>query len=836
MELNAQEHTDLENWPQDETAPPDQSPQTVALWGELTKTYAPIILSDIAGDNTRLDLPDLSCVNWCALYPLAIYILESFKRPEPRHSPAPIPIKEKYAECSEILEEFWKRRTSQIATFHDFLHDWKLTERLNIAPIMAPPNPTAQHSDKKIIHYREFTSWTQIEDAEKDGSGILRWNNLHTVKTADLWKHRVVASRAIDLLCSELLDNAFCHSGGIARPAFIIAKTVSKASASMALDKDQQHPHLTPAERILFKACKEMNQPLLQLCIADSGGGFSGNKKLIDCYRDRNKLKVDPIWEHHEADLIQLALSGTVSTKTRDQHRLYWNKYLNEDTDLYPTTHGLAEVARYVRKMRGVWRIHSNSTIVELFHYQSAARTIETHPISPRPARKISGCLNYFTIPLFSDSSYLDIPFLDFQSEASDDAKPLIVSGWDPPVSPEPSYAFAYTANSPQHKVQVSALCDRIVESSNLDNSPLIIDLSVLEDLVEPDLTDACVDIVRAIHIARMTKPVFILGAGEHSQSVMSRYVNSKSDTSNLRMLPFIHWRRCDAYGRFHELCLPSTVSQIAREIVEKLIFSPGCEEVVKSDTASAVWGELRNIYEDNLAYLSLATIGDQDKLLRSRNAVPYASKENRHLLLGGTLFSDLRNKLIEHKAIAPYKKDGYYRLGSLLPTYIHLGRLWADVGFQGSVLEWLKEALAYERRRSGEIATSGRDLIVLAYLHPAIGLAHELIRSDIYTNSEIIEITRTSQLRWDFDDLLSARGTTAIILIDVVLSGNTVTLLVEMLQYLRIKPLACFSVISLADHAGLPIQEYTYCRATKDNLEHASKMLNKQPGGLVRK
>ena len=192
-------------------------------------------------------------------------------------------------------------------------------------------------------------------------------------------------------------------------------------------------------------------------------------------------------------------------------------------------------------------------------------------------------------------------------------------------------------------------------------------------------------------------------------------------------------------------------------------------------------------------------------------------------LLCGASSFSSITSRLLQHQAIAPVLSTGYYRLGENLPTYLHLGRLWADAEFQLKVTNWLR--IAFLRMSAGYpgVGDKGRGLVILAILHPAIELAHELIRCPSFSEAEIVEIRRASQLRWDFEPLLKVEGQNVAILIDMVLTGKTVRRIAQAVEHIGLHPWACFSVISI-EGCQLGVQERAYCQCSNDELRRLAE------------
>jgi len=814
--------TAISEWPRSVVASPASfhgrklNQRELTFWTQLEAHYAPVVLGDAAGDSDDSELPSPLNIGWCALYPLAIYFMGSRRRkamPDTSRPQGP-----EWIEWDSLLNEFWQRRQWQLYDFQRFLADWDLSEVLG-TPKHLPltkvntqdyDRKTPYAEDRKVLGLHRFERWEQVVDY------ALRWGRNPLIRDTHLWEHRITLSRGIDLVCSELLANGFEHSGTTKAEVFIMAKLCSHESAWRALELNKSTPYLTCAEFNSFTLAAKYHCPILQLCIGDTGQGFGGNEALKQQFLaafPQNKNDPD------EGTLINFALSGNVSTKTREHHRSFWRKQTAGEDDAIPTTHGLAEVSRFVRKMHGYWKIHSRSTVVDQDFFNPPPVVGDRPPRGkPRTARPVAGCLHYFMFPLLQEDNLPVLrpfrPSLTYKSldliDAADDA----------------------LANDPvqvrieQPEKWVGSFCDRIVRAKSQHGIGILLHLGAFDHLEEKDLQDACLDLIRCLHCVRDEIAVFLSGASETTRYQLSRYTASRAFDLEYRILPFLDFQSSANGGVQLQLACSQAIQEIEADLA-RVLSGDETAEVLKSDEPRR-WALFRRVYEENQTLFHItriSTVGDE--VFRANVQLCFTDPKATRLLFGGTSFSELAASLQHHQAVARYSSEGYFRRGEMLPTYVHVGRLWADREFQLRVVNWLHIAVHQAQPLQAGIGSDGSGLAIIAYLHPAIELAHELVRRRTFAGAQIVEIRRASELRWDFEQLLKVHGKKVAVLIDVVLTGKTVRNIVGAVSRLGLEPWACFSVLSV-EGCDLGIQEHAFCTCTADDLKRLSERSGK--------
>ena len=771
----------------------------LALWAKLEGNYGPQVVGDGAGDDDDSELPSPSNLSWCALYPLAIYYMNSpvkkvastMDRP---HGP-------EWIEWNRLLTAFWQQRDRHLKAFHAFLADWNLSEALRTPREQrSSTHDTPYKEDRKVLGLHKFQSWEEVADY------ALRWGTNPLIRDTHLWQHRMTVSRGIDLISSELLHNGFQHGGKENTGVFIMAKLCSHESAWRALELNKRFPYLTDAEVAYFQLASENRCPILQLCIGDGGQGFGSNQALAEKF-----LASNPSYSRapDEAALIDFALSGKVTTKTRKQHRVFWSAQVGKSEAVPPTVHGLAEVLRFVRRMHGYWRIHSHGTAID---HNFLNLTTNEHGIphlqKSMSARPVDGCLHYFMLPLLSEK-YRPAPRPRSRPaggrifrlvDAADDALAR-VNG-------------EIRVKAPEH--WVGQFCDRIVKAKDDHAAPLLIHLGVFDRLDEKDLEDACLDLVHCLYHVRDDIAVFLSGASEKTTYQLCRYTACPDFEIAYRILPFLTFG-LESNGSIElRLGCSDKIERIEAQLVELL--AGGLDAgILRSETEAKDWSLYRAVCEQNHGLFRMMP-DVQDEVFRAQIQLALDDPEAVRLAFGGCSFAELAALLRGNHAVIPDSTEGYFRLGKFLHTYVHLGRLWADPKFRFEVAAWLRIALHRVRALHQAPAVAKNGLIILAVLHPAIELAHDVIRNTPFADAEVVEIRRLSDLRWDYEPLLKLRGIQVVILVDVIATGGTATRIIDAVRFLGLVPLGCFSVLSIGKRS-LGVAEYSFCQCTKNDL-----------------
>lgn len=795
--------TSLTNWSQSVISPPlNLNKEESKIWDLLNQKFAPLVIGDKIGDMEGINFPSLLGVEWCSLYPLSIYFMQSLSV-SPNSllvdiSP-PNSSEKMWSGCGYLIDEFWCRRNYQLKNFQEFLLDWDLSETLGISGWCQTPNfgreifpeISSYEEDRKLLGLHQFYTWEEVNDY------ATRWIKNPLIQDTPLSQHRMIISRGIDLICSELLANGFEHSGKSKKAkVFIMAKLCSRQSAWRALEENTHNPYLTPTEISFFTHATKHKYPILQICIGDTGTGFLGNKDLCEHFREEKGI---PLKEgEKEADLVKFALSGKVSTKTRKEHRSFWKEALNATENVVPRTHGLAEVNRFIRKMHGYWRIHTNSTVVDYNFFD--------HPLSNSfPAQSLSGCLHYIMLPLFPNGNFpvsQSIHNSDWQGlyliDAADDALAGDPENW------------------------IGNFCDRIVKVRDDQIGQVLVHLDAFEHLDENSLEDACIDLVHCFHHVRDDLAIIISGATEQIRYHLSQYSTSKVFDLSYRLILYLILDHSSNGQIFLEIDCSKEIELIKGDLF-RILSGDESEEIHKSDDPEK-WDLAMRVYEENRALFFIEKLGNEgDEALKTRINFEERGSDDSRVLFGGFSFSELTLYLLKHRAIARYSEEGYFRRGEMLSTYVHIGHLWADYEFQSKALNWLRIAYHRAQPKQAGILGDGRNLVLVAYLHPAIEMAHDLIRQKPFAKAEVIEIRRVSDLRWDFEPLLKVSGRKVAFLIDMFLTGNTIRSAVDVVRYLGLEPWACFSLLS-NESSESDIIHHSFCQCTLDQLNNLGK------------
>lgn len=796
-------------WPRDFVPMPDKwrrrklTEKERAVWMEFERLYGPIVIGDQAGNEFDVKLPSLSTVGWCALYPLAIYFLRSLSTNiDVQVMTCP---RSQWLTWDALFAEFWKRRKRQIEAFRTFLVDWELDEAFKTSnPGKAEIYEAPFKDDRKVLGLHRFEKWNEVADY------ALRWTSNPSIRDTTLWQHRLTVSRGIDLICSELLANGFQHRGVKSAEVFIMAKLCSPESSWRALQMHKQFDHLTESEVKYFNLAKNSGCPILQLCIGDGGRGFAGNASLSAKYAKLyNTTQID------EAELIRFALSGRVSTKTREDHRVFWKDQTAKPNHNIPTNHGLSEVLRYIRRVHAYWRIHSGAKAIEHdFLPSSNSESSHSTPGRVVDASPIQGCIHYFMLPLLPEGHF-PIPKTTKVTSSTTGFR-LIDAAEDALVHD----SLDVKVKSPEN--WVGHFCERIIQAKEESSTPLLVHLGIFESFNDRDLEDICLDLVHCLYHVRDEIAVVLSGVSEKTRYQLLKYIGCKNFEIEYRILPFLDFEIGD--GILYLGC--SETTEKIRDRLTRVLSGGPKEEVASSKNPD--WDLFRRVHAQNQGLFQI-TRTETGEIFRSQISISLSNRETLRFAFGGWSFLQFAELLSRYQAVAPHSKRGYFQLGKMLQSYVHLGRVWADVTFRSQVLTWLKLSLFHARTRQNAITNNTNELVILAILHPAIELAHDLIRNPAFTQVEVVEIRRLSELRWDHERLLKVRGKRIAILIDVISSGRTVASTIEALRFLGFDVLGCFAMLSIGSRK-LAVDQYAFCQCTWETLLQLSNVKGKDP------
>lgn len=272
------------------------------VWSELSANFGPLVVTDEFGLDASSTPPGPDRIQWISLYALAVLLLDRSANRESRQSS---PLENiRYAPNRALAEEFWAQKTEATAAFSRFAVRWGLSRYFPMSKLPKHIRGGWHDDEQQVLGLHEITDPSGIADY------ILRWRNNPSITSKELLTHRVLVSRGVDLLCSELIANGLEHSESRGRPAFLLAKLCSPQSAFRALEFNAHTPHLLPDEEQLYTLSESDGVSVLQIAIGDRGVGFGGNTLLRTKYGSEGRGKPD------EISLMRYALRGDVTTRS----------------------------------------------------------------------------------------------------------------------------------------------------------------------------------------------------------------------------------------------------------------------------------------------------------------------------------------------------------------------------------------------------------------------------------------------------------------------------------------------------------------------------------------
>ena len=803
--------------------PDNLSTDQEIAWLQWEEEYGNNVVGDAFGEELSAEYPNLYRCSWCSLYSLAILILRKMKGVLPnqmlrlRTPPGPRP-------DNPIMEEFLRRQEEQISFFTHFLESWGIKFlRESNEEFTKSVTSLPWGEDRRIIGLRYFK---KMQDVDRY---ILLWKQNRIVINSELASHRLVASRGIDLICSELLSNAFEHgynkvdefnkSARSQTTPFVLAKLCSINSSKWALELNERREYLSAHEKHFFEDSVNGNYPLLQLIIADPGSGFGNNKELIKLYNESYpNAKVN---EELEAGLIDYALRPNVSTKKGGgltEIEKQWLEYFKKNDDIdpndfTPAIHGLSEVGNVIREMAGFWRIHSNCTIRDI-NYCSENTTTTF-------GRDVFGCLHYIMLPI-KPEGYERVSFVAKYKEEEEETPTVFT------VIDSGSVIYNNISKVPKGNIvenewreSIKALREALfqVRDSTL-RALVLLNLTAFDSIsskVPIFRRIACALLADAIYRCRNEITLFICGASDVTESFLRRTTLWKEIFFDRYIIPFIKLYEQNNECGIRVAC--SEKVEIIRNDLERILSPRNFEGIQRSDFKEK-WTLLEEVASHNSGLFCICKTGSDDYELNGRIKLDAIDMRSKRLLLGGRSSKELGRYLNENLAIRILSSGSFMRYGRELSYYIHLASLWENREFRRKLMSWM--SIASKNLESGITTNRGRDITFLALLHPAIEIAKKLLLDHEFTYAEISQIRRMSEIRWDSLPILKLTGRKVICVVDIINSGETIEQLVSALEYVNANILGILSVIQIKSDFTPPkdMKHFTFCECDSSFLK----------------
>jgi hypothetical protein len=863
---------------------------------------APWAVGDAIAWGTKETRVELASTSWSSLYATALILARAIQGNSiADYSKAALLTP---ASSTTLEGEFQRRAASLVQHFLLFLADWDIAKYLGTWETRHPVDVSCPHpeGEEKLLGLHTFATLARIEKY------VLLWKNNPNVVANGIATHRLVAARGIDLVCSELLTNAFEHGGapravftpeclsrhktfvtavasgstpaysrlrilieercpkgligGLVRgdkdaltqlslalnkllsdadlftdewlgfaarrsreiaayrsekadaglinrlvleecfPAdcplprpFVLAKLCRPASSDWALRLNSVRPYLDSHERGMYERAATDRHSILQLVIADLGGGLAKNTALIT----KLQSEAASLPPEDRNSLIRYALRPEVTTKLHTPAiRREWGSYLRPGIDVNDytaTVHGLSEVRNVVDEADGFWRIHTGDLVADIGEGNSSDSPTPVAYRERHAALELDGCLHYVAVPLISKKTARTRPpqngascptaFIHFPTPLScrKDSAPEGQAWWEAGV-----------------RTTVSEL---LSVSQNADVA--VIALGNLDEVEDNDIGEVCAVLIDAIHRVRQRTGVILAGAGDRVCSHLQR---------------FEAWQKV-----FLDRYVVACVNAAAGDLEIRLFC--GAEVVpIRNALAAILLGrgpeqESINNHEDLLVDVVEHNRGlfeVHGGRVRSRAHIDLSDPRWVRAIHGGWEFSRLAAELQRHHAVV--RIDKLKRLGEPLSFYIHLGRLWSDEEFRSEIRCWLSQvlrAIGGHRQSAAAGKTSPRCCIV-SLLQPATDMVR-LVR--VYDPDlkevEFVDLRRMDMLRWDSPQISRLASTRVICVTDITRTRSTLQRLNNALTALDASLVAVCSVLSVRpDMAEKTVwNEYGFSAAT---------------------
>jgi orotate phosphoribosyltransferase len=698
-----------------------------------------------------------------------------------------------------VGRDFLDERNAISERFLEFLHDYRCDILLprGFAPKRALERPETE--EQRVLGLHRFKTESEVNDY------VMRWQQNPSLRLSGIQNHRFFLSRAVDLLCSELLSNAFDHSGPrrTERDVFILAQLVGTRSYERDLALDRQHGHLTTTERNVYRRALARGTPLLQIAIGDMGWGFRGNHGLVAKYISEFGKQSKPTDEQ----LMRYALRGDVTTREPKSIAEAWQQMANAPDTYRPRVHGLSEVAKYVSRLGGCWRMHSGTTALTI---DASGDEFEiARPETLESLRQVRGCLHLLSIPL---------PAQLKGGARATPRRSLVaqrVQVYDIAEVIANNRSLGEQVNGVRLWKELSSYL-----SQNDQSAPVVLTVYCLDRVDEQSMIYACALLSDLISRWHRETPLYVCGASEVVRSQLCRFSMLDAFLRDDTIIPFISPEQVFSDELVDIEC--AAKYGLLKPMLRKLLLGNPDRELLRSelsaqpygDTQGSYWDELCRVVDANPAHFVIRPIAS-DLGVKARFTVEQLDYALGNVLRGGRNFVDFKKDLIGSRGVArlPEGGGGYWRLGLNVDGYVHLGRIFAHESTRSDIARCFAVGIQAHKATAEVIAKRAENLVFVGVLHPGIDLAQELVAQELFRPAGIIEIRRMAEVRWDSSPVAQASGKDVIIVTDLVRSGRTMRELIAALRYVgaKVHIVAAVLAVDRLAESGVQVIAFSY-------------------------
>jgi hypothetical protein len=787
--------------------------EEAAYWQTLAQDDPPFSVADGYVFSGEREFPPMDAVSWVGLYPLAVGLMQG-KRPRP-----PTYTKEDENAFAQrdlpwgiLRRHFFWQRDMQFNAIRRFLHEWRIT-----------PNSASPRMQEDVGNDERVLGLYEFEDRKQVNSYIHRWQENPELRNEAVRQHQCILSRAVDLICSEVVDNAFSHSRleltkGKVR---IMAKVCQVDSCVRDLALDARWHHLGSAERTLYTLCRDAGIPHLQLVVADGGRGFENNEDLANLWLEAHASSTPTT-----AQLIKFALRGDVTTKAPMRIYLDWNRSVNQRRLYQPKVHGLSEVFQTVKRLRGLWRIHSGKTCVEYAAMNDPDLSVEAG--TELTAMPVKGCLHYVAIPLFS------------QEEPSPSSRRM--SGWTgtTEIAPKSSVidlAEFLTRKPTQPHLTASDKDIRLdlaqfwrtlrgIQQQN-NHYQVVFYVRCLGLLKDTTRMLACAAVLDAITRLGARFIPILAGLDVATLSSFRRFMGPESFVGHAKVIPALLWTEARP-AEAVEFILGPGAQKVANEIAR--VATRKDAELIKSELVPDAWAALTAVVEANPALFRPAMAGTEP-CIRLQVTTPLDLEHDltlQYLADSRISFRTLRYELDSAQAILRrgLESKQLVRLGIVHDYYMHLGRLVADESIRAAIIRCFLMHLQSPGFLP-QLTRQPKDFEFVALLHPAIEVARAMAEVPPFTGTNVVAVRRRADSRFDHSSLIGLAGKQVVLILDMVHTGDMARSLLQAFDRLSTSVLAILTIVDAhptPELRGLPIK--SFCRCSDHELDQLASPL----------
>ncbi len=794
-------------------------PEDRAYWNLLELAHPVFRVADGSLFGAAAATLPLNSISWIGLHPLAALLSRGIEPAPPRVSDQE---REQFAaqstEWSGVRSEFYTNRIARFDAMRRFLREWR---------IMDGPSPSVSEEpsvagDEKVLGLHRFRSRTDVVEY------VHRWQENPELRNEVLKQHQCILSRAIDLICSELVANGFDHGRlGSADSVRIMAKLSPPWACQIDLDADQKWHHLSESECELNDLCVKKTVPQLQLVIFDSGRGFQGNQELKELFRTENDR-----YPSSTDELVKFALRGDVTTKPPSWIYAAWLRSTRDRRQYRPRVHGLSEVFQTAKRIGALWRIHTGDNCTEFRFF--AKRDMKINDGRPERAIDVGGCIHYFAIPLLEpDEERRSRPHTVTQRvqlvATEEIATELAVVDMAEFLTRKALRGAALRAMSEKDiRINFEAFWAKLrdVSLKNRDRQVIfyVRCFSLLRDQVR---AIACAAILDAIaRLGEQFIPI-LTGLDLQTLSAFRRFTAPGSFVAHAKVIPAFLWTSNRAADALELILGPDAepASTIIHKVLTKMDGEAVRTEILDSSDGLGEkrWQALANAVDANPRLLKWGEAGSEPAA-RSQLTLPLDLAKNpalQNLADARVSFQVLKVELEQSESVLRQVEIGrsLLRLGAETSYYVHLGRLLADESIQAAITRCFRMHLQAQGVVAGMLNDASRVEFV-ATLHPAIEAAHHLAAIPPFMGTNVVAVRRRSDIRFDHDDMMALAGKDVVIVADMIFAGELVSGLLDTLALLNVRILAILAIVDV--HAGSvggrPV--LSFCRCTRTEIE----------------